>query len=248
MKKIMTGLCIAFSVLFLLVGAGAAAKGTEKPTGTEARKYVSGEAVKGAVLQLLDEQGKVIKEWTSEQNEFVIEAELTEGATYTLREKEAPAGFYKAEDITFTVEKEGDWTSIEMKDAPTVTRIEKRDSKTGNSVRGAILQLKDRKGTVLDEWETDGTIHEVVGILKAGETYRIHEYAAPVGYEKEADMEFTVPIEEKPLDVVFYNVKQMDDTPSTGEKISLTLLFILGGGCLLSSIGLMVLRKKREKE
>lgn len=248
MNRFITGLCIGFSVLILMAGVSLAVFGSEKPTGKEAGKYMSGEAVAGAVLQLIDGQGKVIKEWTSEKKEFVIEAELTEGTTYTLHEKEAPAGYYRAEDITFTVEKGGEWTSIEMKDSPTVTRIKKKDLTTGNDVRGAILQLRSKRGEVLDEWETDGTVHEVIGILKAGETYKIHEYKAPVGYEKGADVEFTVPVQEEPLDVTFYNVKQKDYTPQTGQVLPLIVIFVIGGIALAGSVWFAVVKKKDVEE
>ena len=60
-----------------------------------------GELLKGAKLQILDENENVIVEWTSGEEAF--ETMLPNG-NYILREKQAPDGYEKAEDKTFTVE------------------------------------------------------------------------------------------------------------------------------------------------
>ena len=61
----------------------------------------------GATLQILDKNGSVVEEWTSETKEHVIRAKLIAGETYTLREKAAPEGFLTADDQTFTVSEDG---------------------------------------------------------------------------------------------------------------------------------------------
>ena len=61
----------------------------------------NGAPLKGAVLQILDSNGNVVDEWTS--NGEAHTSLLTEG-TYTLHEKEAPEGYQLAADKTFTVE------------------------------------------------------------------------------------------------------------------------------------------------
>ncbi len=54
-----------------------------------------GNPLSGAVLQILDSEGKIIHEWTSDGTEHIIE--LPDGE-YTIHEKEAPEGYDLAED------------------------------------------------------------------------------------------------------------------------------------------------------
>lgn len=58
----------------------------------------------GAKLQILDAEGNIVKEWTTEETEHTIKLAV---GTYTLREKEAPEKYEKAEDIIFVVNKDG---------------------------------------------------------------------------------------------------------------------------------------------
>ena len=61
----------------------------------------------------------------------------------------------------------------------------------GNQLKGAVLQVRDSEGNVLDEWESDGSAHEI--LLPDG-TYTVHEVSAPDGYELAEDKEFTISI------------------------------------------------------
>ena len=60
-----------------------------------------GNYLPGAVLQILDSDGYLVVEWTSNNDTFAI---LLPEGTYTLHEVSAPEGYIKAEDKTFTVE------------------------------------------------------------------------------------------------------------------------------------------------
>ena len=59
----------------------------------------------------------------------------------------------------------------------------------GNYLKGAILQILDIYGNVIDEWESDGSKHEV--LLPEGD-YILHEKIAPIGYKLANDQSFTV--------------------------------------------------------
>ena len=52
-----------------------------------------GTPLKGAVLQLLDKDGKEVEQWTTDGTAHVLTAKLTAGATYVLHEVSAPAGY-----------------------------------------------------------------------------------------------------------------------------------------------------------
>lgn len=248
MRKIGTGLCLLLSVLLLAIGGSmAATRDTSEITGISAKQTVSGEAVSGAKLRILDSSGNTVKEWTTDSEAFVLDAELTAGETYILQEVEAPSGFLRAEDLAFTVNADGSRTSVTMKDIPTDVKIEKRDSETEEPLSGAILQVLDENDAVVDEWTSDGTVHELTGVLAAGKTYRLHEVDAPNGYEKSEDVEFTVPETEETKTIVFYNVKSTEPAaPKTGEMLPIAMIV---GGLVLSLCGilLMVFRKKTEE-
>lgn len=62
----------------------------------------------GAKLLLKNKEDKTkVLSWTSEEEAKVFEKVLNVGDTYTLSEVTAPSGYEVAEDITFTVEKDG---------------------------------------------------------------------------------------------------------------------------------------------
>ena len=239
---------IACFILCLMMAGGAfAAKQVEKKANEPeavAKPYLSGEAIAGAKLQIIDKDGRVIKEWISTEDAFEINAELEAGETYTLHEVLAPTGFLIAEDITFTVNEDGTANELVMEDTPTTIYIEKKDKDTSNFVYNAVLQVKDEQGTVIDEWETDGELHELKGVLAAGGKYTVHEKIVPVGYVQSADISFIAPTEEPPYKVTFYNVKVPDDVPKTGDT---THIYLWGGIGILSIAGIagaLVVRRK----
>ena len=45
---------------------------------------------------------------------------------------------------------------------------------------------------MIDEWKTDGSGHEITKVVRAGGSYVLRESKAPDGYEKAADMKFSV--------------------------------------------------------
>lgn len=75
-----------------------------------------GDALAGAKLVLLDDAGEVVHAWDSTREPHLIER-LAPG-TYTLAETQAPAGYLKAEPVTFTVEETAEAQSVTMQDLP----------------------------------------------------------------------------------------------------------------------------------
>ena len=70
----------------------------------------NGDEIEGATVQVLDSEGDIVMEWDSFTGIFVIEG-LNTGEEYTLRETVAPDGYTIAEDIIFTIAKNGKVTS-----------------------------------------------------------------------------------------------------------------------------------------
>ena len=146
----------------------------------------------GAKLQILDTGGKVLESWTSSTEEHRVEVTLEAGKQYILHEVEAPEGYVLAEDVKFTVNKDGSTTRVVMKDAPTGVNISKTDLTGSKEIAGAVLQVLDKDGATVEQWTSDGTIHTVANKLTAGEKYTLHEVSAPAGYRTAKDIEFTV--------------------------------------------------------
>lgn len=145
----------------------------------------------GAELTVTDSSGNVIDRWTSTTEPHII-IDIKDG-TYTLTEKTAPAGYIKAESVTFTVEN-GKCVSgtVVMYDAPDdkTVYISKRDITGKGELAGAQLVVTDMQGVAVDSWTSDGSVHEIKG-LKDG-TYKLTEITAPKGYTQSESITFTV--------------------------------------------------------
>ena len=188
------------------------------------------EELAGAELKITkgtDENGEVVASWTSGKEAEDKNADgsakphkvkLVAG-TYTLRERKAPTGYDRANPITFTValdgtvtstpadavSKDGDKTTITMKDALTEREIEiSKVSLTGNEeLAGAELKITkgtDGKGEVVESWTSgkeaedknaDGSAKPHKVKLVAG-TYTLSEVTPPTGYDPANPITFTV--------------------------------------------------------
>lgn len=73
-----------------------------------------------------------------------------------------------------------------------VAVITTKVDENGNPLSGAVLQILDSEGNVVDEWTSDGTEHE--SLLPEGD-YILHEVSAPEGYKLASDKAFTVKVE-----------------------------------------------------
>jgi len=124
----------------------------------------------------------------------LITKQLVVGKEYYLQEQEAPSGYAKAADQMFIIRyaKPGTTLTVTMRDHPLSFDFSKEDL-GGTPVAGANVSIltAGTKQTVAS-WTTDGTTHTMTSALTAGQTYFYHEDAAPGGYAKSADIEFTV--------------------------------------------------------
>ena len=156
-------------------------------------------ALPGAEMEIWNEsRTKQLDSWTTDGKAHTVS--LTEG-TYILHEANVPDGYNKAEDITFTVNKNGTFQigddkveSITMVDvlitgSVSVRKVDADDN--SSDLSGAHLVITNTTtGKVIDQWDTDGRAHPVAG-LKPG-TYTLTETVPPQNYEKAADIHFKV--------------------------------------------------------
>ena len=128
------------------------------------------------------------------------------GFTHTLHEKSAPDGYILADDVTFTVSKDGSIDTVEMKDDWTKVTVLKYSMATKKLLAGSTLQVIDPDTKeVVYEWTTDGTATRFEGFLKAGKTYILKETKAPTGYTAAAEVTFTVSDDGKEDTVTMYD-------------------------------------------
>ena len=168
--------------------------------------------IKGAVMTVTDNDGKVIDTWTSDGNPHSIKG-LHEGWEYTLTETTAPKGYVKAESIKFTVSTDKKDQTLVMKDKQFTAS--KKDASGKNYVEGAKLEVRDEQDRVVDSWTTTKEDHYISG-LEEGKTYRLVEAEAPKGYVKAEDIFFTVSNEKKNESVI------MKDSKITASKTDIT--------------------------
>lgn len=89
-----------------------------EPTTAEFTKVdlTTGVELEGARLKVMDKDGNVIDEWTSEKDKPHVIKRLAVGETYILHEEFAPYGYLKATDVTFTIKDTAEVQKVEMKD------------------------------------------------------------------------------------------------------------------------------------
>ena len=156
---------------------------------TASKTTITGtDEIKGAVMTVTDNDGKVIDTWTSDGNPHSIKG-LHEGSEYTLTETTAPKGYVKAESIKFTVSTDKKDQTLVMKDKQFTAS--KKDASGKNYVEGAKLEVRDDQNRVVDSWTSTKEDHYVSG-LEEGKTYTLTETTAPNGYVKAESIEFTV--------------------------------------------------------
>ncbi len=152
------------------------------------KEDINGKEVEGATIQVIDEDGNIIDEWTSTNESHPISG-LEEGKTYTLHEETAPNGYYLANDIKFTVsnDKVNDYLTIVDEKILTNIEVIKIDSSTGQVIKNLdfVFTLYNDKEctqeiTTVHADKNTGTV--TFTDLEYG-IYYIRETQAPKGYQ-----------------------------------------------------------------
>lgn len=164
----------------------------------EKRDAETGELLPGVHLQLF-EGDIVLADWIT-TGEAYTSRRLQAGHTYRIHEVQAADGYLQGPDLFFTVEASTNPQIITMYNRQTMVEITKVDAVTGEELPGAELELY-QGDKLLETWISGDSPHVILG-LHTGEKYRLRESFAPLGYQKIADMEFTVTGEEEQKIVV----------------------------------------------
>ena len=167
--------------------------------------------VEGAQLTITDEEGNVVDQWTSTDKVHSIEG-LVVGKTYTLSETVTAKDYVKATDIKFTVKNSSELETVTMKDKQvTISKA----TVSGDEVTGALMQIVDEDGNVVDEWTSEGKVHYATGLVE-GKKYTLHEDLAPTGLNLANDIEFDVTYEKENQKVTM--VDTINEVSKVDEK------------------------------
>ena len=117
---------------------------------------------------------------------------LVAGEKYILRETKTPEEYVQAKEIEFTAGEDEDQTLVMQDKQVTISKT----TVSGDEVTGALMQIKDEDGNIIDEWTSEGKVHYATGLVE-GKKYTLHEDLAPTGLNLANDIEFEVSCEKE---------------------------------------------------
>lgn len=212
----------------------------KQPTVRAIKVNDDGDALAGAKLQVLDKQGNVVDEWVSDGGKHVING-LSTKQTYILHEAEAPYGYTKADDIEFTVPKDGnkDLKMVDKKipDTPTCKIYVYKEDDFGSPLEGAVLAIFDLNQNELFRWTTTSEPY-VISNLPVGETYILQEISAPSGFDVAENISITT----KSDDVTIHMIDNLKDREliQTGEEDNFIKIVVFTCTLMLGIIGIII--------
>ncbi|MGM0123993.1 hypothetical protein IGI37_001367 [Enterococcus sp. AZ194] len=156
----------------------------------------TGEPLAGAVFEIKDDSGKVLKSVTTNAK-GTVDVGLLKPGEYTAAEVTAPAGYILDTTPQSFKVVVGMNTAISVKFEDTLTpggvELMKKDAKSGEGLQGAVFELQNAGGITLQS----GLITDASGLLTINDLepgdYQLIETQAPTGYDLDATpVPFTV--------------------------------------------------------
>lgn len=151
-------------------------------------------AVPGAQLAFFtaDENGSPVGEaldrWVTDDKAHMV-SDIEPGKKYVLVEEQAPAGYVKMKNRTFTLKDDAKDQTMKVKNTQVV--ISKEDV-GGTELEGAVLTVVEKDTeNMIDQWVSGCEKHLISG-LEEGKTYTLKEDTAPLGYVKNSTVDFKV--------------------------------------------------------
>lgn len=157
----------------------------------------TGDVLQGAVFELQDQSGKVLQSSLATDSNGKLAVANLEPGDYQFVETQAPTGYERTTTpVTFTIKKaQAEAVQVQMSNklTPGSAVLTKVDEKTGDVLQGAVFELQDQTGKVLQSGlTTDSGGKLAVDNLPPG-VYRFVETQAPTGYErKKTSVTFTI--------------------------------------------------------
>lgn len=148
----------------------------------------SGQLLKGAILQVLDQQKNVvIPDFETTDKAIDITGRLTAGKTYYLHEVKAPSGYYLSADVAFTMPEAAELLKVTMTDSKKQNHgsdkmhLNKVDAATGQGIEGVEFSIYHPDGSLYLTVDTDKNGYAKFDIPANG-TYTYKETKAAPGY------------------------------------------------------------------
>lgn len=184
-----------------------------------------------------DENGSVRMEeakWVSDGESHIV-GYLPVGSYYIV-EVTPPDGYVSVAPIPFTIQNEAETAQaaldetdgtdqekyFELTDLEIDLVISKQDMTTGEELPGAELLLTAEDGTVIDQWISGETSHQIAGdLLKVGNRYTLTEILTPQQYAYANSIEFTVLDTMETQQIVMYDelIQGRIRVYKTGEQL-----------------------------
>ena len=164
----------------------------------------------GAVFEVNDSEGTVVDTVTTDENGVGTSKELPYGS-YTVTELTAPTGYELSEESkNVTIDSNGQTIALTFENTKILGKISilKVDSADENvKLPGAVFEVKDSEGTVVDTITTDENGVGASKELPYG-SYTLTEVTAPTGYElSEESKNVTIDSNGQTIELTFENTK-----------------------------------------
>ena len=164
-----------------------------------------GKPIVGNQVLVQNSKGVIIHDWRSTSTEENHEISVLKAGGEYFIVGNAFMGYTRSAEYTLTIDENGNVSSYSgtitqdgvllVENSKTHVNISVVDKVTRAALGGARVQVKDSKGTTVDEWDSgteNNEINHIIEGLKIYEEYTLCETAAPNGYAAPAACTFTI--------------------------------------------------------
>ena len=227
----------------------------------------TGKEITGAKLEITDKNGETYAAWTTDGKPYTLNA--IPAGEYTLKETFAPYGYLIANEVAFTVEETGEIQKVSMTDERVKGFIEiyKTDSETKDALKGAVFEIRDEKGKVIEKLvtnkkgyakskELDICTYKENGDYEKDIPYTVVETKAPKGYIlDDTPHEVVIQYDDSATETVGYTLEVTNKPdkpdepklPQTGGDYKAWRFILLGGLFLGAGIIGFIRGRKRKR-